>query len=73
MSKCAEILAMTREEKEREIYKEFFFASDDYIADFQTDWGQIYNTIQDCNGDLNQVPELYLDLIIRWIYDNYEN
>lgn len=45
MSKCAEILAMTREEKEREIYKEFFFASDDYIADFQTDWGQIYNTI----------------------------
>ena len=41
MSKCAEILAMTREEKEREIYKEFFFASD--------------------------------ELIIRWIYDNYEN
>lgn len=53
MSKCAEILAMTREEKEREIYKEFFFASDDYIANFQTDWGQIYNTIQDCNGDLS--------------------
>lgn len=73
MSKCAEILAMTREEKEREIYKEFFFASDDYIADFQTNWGQIYNTIQDCVGDLSQVPELYLELIIRWIYDNYEN